>query len=238
MKKVLLIDSGTGGVNILKECVKVCPHCDFLLFCDTKNLPYGDKTKEELLSITKKNLVNIQKFFAFHIVIFACNTLTSTCIDECRKSFENIEFIGTEPAVRPAQNFFSDEDILVLATKSTIENNKLLSGGDFQTFPMPNLASLIDENLDNLNVLESYLSKEFKNIKAKAVVLGCTHYSAVKNILLKFFPQNTPVFDSANGVARRLKQLVGDENEGFKMQIMTSGDDLMREKLLWYYFNS
>lgn len=237
MKKVLLIDSGTGGVNILKECVKVCPHCDFLLFCDTKNLPYGDKTKEELLSITQKNLVNIQKFFAFDIVIFACNTLTSTCIDECRKSFGNIEFIGTEPAVRPAQNFFSDEDILVLATKPTLENNKLLKGKNFKIMAMSELAKLIDENLDNLQVLEGYLRDKLKNLHAKAVVLGCTHYSAVKDTLLNIFPQNTPIFDSANGVARRLKEIVGDEYEGFKMQIMTSDDSEMLSKLVWKYFN-
>ena len=45
MKNVLLIDSGTGGVNVLKECFKVVPKCNYLLFCDTKNLPYGTKSK-------------------------------------------------------------------------------------------------------------------------------------------------------------------------------------------------
>ena len=69
MKKVLLIDSGSGGVNILKECVKVCPYADYLLFCDTKNLPYGSKSKEELIEITFKNLDEIHKFFPYEIVI-------------------------------------------------------------------------------------------------------------------------------------------------------------------------
>ena len=71
MEKVLLIDSGSGGINILKECVKVAPYCDYLLYCDNKNLPYGNKTKEQLLQITFKNLENIYKFFKFKIVIFA-----------------------------------------------------------------------------------------------------------------------------------------------------------------------
>lgn len=236
MKKVLLIDSGTGGLNILKECVKVCPCCDFLLYCDNKNLPYGNKTKEELVDITIKNLEKIRKIFAFEIVILACNTLTSTCIDECRRIFSDIKFIGTEPAVKPATKMFDKKDILVLATKATIENNKLLSGEDFQTFPMPNLASLIDENLDDLSVLEPILKSELKNISAKAIVLGCTHYSSVKDILLKIFP-NVSIFDSANGVARRLKQLIGEYEEGFKMQILTSGEGEMLAKLVWKYFN-
>lgn len=237
MKKVLLIDSGTGGLNILKECVKVCPCCDFLLYCDNKNLPYGNKTKEELVDITIKNLEKIRKFFAFEIVILACNTLTSTCIDECRRIFSDIKFIGTEPAVKPATKMFDKKDILILATKATIENNKLLSREDFQTFPMPNLASLIDENLDDLSVLKPYLQNELKNIDAKAVVLGCTHYSAVKDFLREIFSKDCVIFDSAAGVAARLKSLVGECEEGFKMQILTSKDGDLLSKLVWKYFN-
>ena len=90
MKNVLLIDSGSGGINILKECVKVAPRCNFLLFCDAYNIPYGNKTKQELVSITEKNLNKINHFFKFDIVILACNTLTATVLDEMRKKFPNL----------------------------------------------------------------------------------------------------------------------------------------------------
>ena len=237
MKNVLLIDSGSGGVNVLKECVEVCPHCNYLLFCDDKNLPYGGKTKEELIDITFKNLENINKFFKFDIVVLACNTLTSTCIEECRKKFACVKFVGTEPAVLPALREFEEKDIVVLATHATISHNRLLKSTNCILKDMPLLATLIDENLDNLSAIKPILKEELKDVKAKAIVLGCTHYFAVREILQEIFP-NAKIFDSANGVARRLKYLVKKTEIAVKVQIMISKDSDKLPALWWHYFNN
>ena len=238
MKNVLLIDSGSGGVNILKECVKICPYCNYLLFCDHKNLPYGAKSKKELVEITKKNLLNIGNFFKFDIVIFACNTLTATVIDEMREKFCDIDFIGTVPAIKPALTEFEERDILLIATKTTLENNKLIakyknSGIKFKA--LNKLAPLIDENLDEIEKIYPYLKKELKG-NFKAIVLGCTHYMAVEN-LLKDIYKDAKIFDSSNGVARRLLSFVQERNFGYQVQIYCE-DDKMRAKLWWYYLNS
>ena len=68
MKNVLLMDSGSGGINILKECVHVCPYCNYLLFCDALNLPYGNKSKEELIDITKKILTESIPFLSLKLL--------------------------------------------------------------------------------------------------------------------------------------------------------------------------
>ena len=237
MKNVLLIDSGSGGVNILKECVKICPYCNYLLFCDHKNLPYGAKSKKELVEITEKNLLKIGNFFKFDIVIFACNTLTATVIDEMREKFCDIDFIGTVPAIKPALTEFKERDILLIATKTTLENNKLIakyknSGIKFKA--LNKLAPLIDENLDEIEKIYPYLKKELKG-NFKAIVLGCTHYMAVEN-LLKDIYKDAKIFDSSNGVARRLLSFVQERNLGYQVQIYCE-DDKMRAKLWWYYLN-
>ena len=237
MKNVLLIDSGSGGVNILKECVKICPYCNYLLFCDHKNLPYGAKSKKELVEITEKNLLKIGNFFKFDIVIFACNTLTATVIDEMREKFCDIDFIGTVPAIKPALTEFKEKDILLIATKTTLENNKLIakyknSGIKFKA--LNKLAPLIDENLDEIEKIYPYLKKELKG-NFKAIVLGCTHYMAVEN-LLKDIYKDAKIFDSSNGVARRLLSFVQERNFGYQVQIYCE-DDKMRAKLWWYYLN-
>ena len=237
MKKVLLIDSGSGGVNVLKECVRVCPYCDFLLYCDDLNLPYGSKTKEELTEITFENLEKIRKFFSFEIVVFACNTLTSVCIDECRKNFCDVVFIGVEPAVKSALKFFEEEEILVLATGATIKHNRLLQNSKFQLMEMKDLASKIDENIGELYKLKKVMEESLNNVMAKAVVLGCTHYSSIKDMLVSILPSKTPIFDSLEGVASRLKRVVGQGCFGFKVQIMTSGKGDALQRLLWKYFN-
>ena len=235
MKNVLLIDSGSGGVNILLECLKVCPYANFLMYCDNANLPYGDKSKKTLIELTLQNLKNIQKFFKFDIVVFACNTLTSACIEECRKMFPNIEFIGTVPAIKVATAKYEENEIVVLATGVTLKHNKLIAKHPrVRTLEMKTLASLIDENLDNLTVCEDYLQKILQDVDAKALVLGCTHYVAVKDILIKMLP-NVEIFDSANGVARRLLTFIDGDNCGCEVRIMTSKSDDSWAKL-WNYF--
>lgn len=237
MEKVLLIDSGSGGVNILKECVKICPHCNYLLYCDQKNMPYGKKSKRDLIRITDENLEKIKSFFNFKFVIFACNTLTATVIDEMREKYPDITFIGTVPAIKPALMEFKAKDILLIATETTIKNNKLIekhrkSGIKFKS--LNKLASLIDENLDELEKVEPYLKREL-NGEYRAVVLGCTHYKAVEKIIKKILP-NVKIFDSANGVARRLDSFVKDKNFGYQVQIFCE-DSSMRAKFWWYYLN-
>ena len=234
MKKVLFIDSGSGGINILKECIKVCPRCDFLFFCDNKNMPYGNKTKEELLSITFENLEMIYRFFKFEIVVFACNSLTSTCIVECREKYPNVEFVGTVPAIKPALEKFDREDILVLATQATAEHNELIKKTGVNVLVVPDLARLIDENLDNIDVVYPEIDKMFEGLKAKAIVLGCTHYVAIKKHLEECFP-NVEIFDGANGVARRLASIVGEGKEDCQVQMMVSGDETFLAKLIYFF---
>lgn len=237
MKNVLLIDSGSGGINILKECVNVAPRCNFLLLCDAYNIPYGNKTKQELISITEENLNVIYKFFKFDIVILACNTLTATVLDEMREKFPNIIFIGTVPAIKPAILENEGKDILLIATETTIRNNKLIrkyenSGITF--LPLNDLAVLIDENLDNLDNIKPYL-KENIDKRFKAIVLGCTHYRAIIPQINELFP-DMKVYDSANGVARRLLSFVQDDPpDNFQVQIFCEKVDMLG-KFWWYYY--
>ena len=235
MKNILLIDSGSGGINILNECVKVCPYGNFLLFCDAKNLPYGNKTKEELIEITESNLKFIKTFFDYDIVILACNTLTATVLDEMRKKFPDVVFIGTVPAIKPALLNYKPSEVLVIATKATIENNKLVAkykGSGLNLLELNDLAPLIDENLDNIDVLKEYLNINIPR-KYKAIVLGCTHYKSVEKLLKEMMP-DVEIFDSANGVARRLLTFAKENVEGYQIQIFCQKEDCLG-KFWWYY---
>ena len=236
MRKVLLIDSGSGGANVLFECVKEAPYFDYLLFCDNANLPYGNKTAKQLFDITKNNLKKIYKFFKFEIVVFACNTLTAVCVEKCRKAFSNITFVGTEPAIKPALAKYKQSEILLLATEGTIRHSKLLKKyPQIKTKVMVSLASEIDKNLDELENLDGLLEKELAGVKAKALVLGCTHYVAVKEEIQKILPQ-VEIFSGENGVAWRLKTFSNENRANYQVQIITSKMSDFRAKLL-YYFN-
>ena len=236
MKKVLLIDSGSGGVNVLVECVRVAPFFDYLLFCDNANLPYGDKTGKQLFEITRNNLKKIYKYFKFEIVVFACNTLTAICVEQCRKEFSDIVFIGTEPAIKPALAKYKEDEILLLATEGTIKNCKLLKKHpNIRKKAMPTLASQIDHNLDELETLKVFVRNELSERKEKAIVLGCTHYVALKNQIQEVLP-HCEIFSGENGVARRLRAFSDESYINYQIQLVTSKIDDFRAKLL-YYFN-
>ena len=235
VKNVLLIDSGSGGVNVLVECVKLVPSCNFLLLCDNVHSPYGNKSREKLIEITKANLQMIEKFFKFEIVIFACNTLTATVIDFFRKEYPDVVFIGTEPAIAPALREFEEKDVLVMATPTTLASSKLISGlSRVQLCPFENLAREIDLHLDSLSPVVEAVTDKLKDFSAKAVVLGCTHYVAIAQEISKALG-GAKIFSGESGVARRLKSLVGGTETNFQVQIMTTKDDDLLAKILSYF---
>jgi len=216
MKKILFIDSGSGGVNLLAHCVKLNTAGNFLYYADMDSCPYGDKTKKQIIDRVCEILYTVNKFFHYEIVVFACNTLTTSAIEFVRKKYSNITFIGTEPAMKPAFKEFEKEDVLVMATKRTLLNL------DCQGLTVKDLPILIDKYLLNLEVLREYLKKELKSYKEKkAVVLGCTHYLAVKDLIQEVLP-NSKIFDSNDGVAKRLKSFVGEGDN--IVQFMSSGN--------------
>ena len=232
MKKILFVDSGSGELNILAHAIKNGVGGNFLYYADMKNLPYGEKSKEELQDIAKNILRNVYEFFEYEIVVFACNTLTTSAIDEMRKTFPQVEFVGVEPAIKPAQRKYKNDEILLMATERTLSNL------NFSGLCVPNLPKLIDENLLSLENLEDYLCKHLKRFEnKKSVVLGCTHYLAVSDIIKKILP-NAEVIDSRDGVTRRLKSFAREDD--YLVQIMSSGkeDASVFSKYLFDLLNS
>lgn len=230
MKKVLLIDSGSGGLNVLHKCLKNVGGCDFLLFCDNKNLPYGNKSKEELIEMTANNLKVIKSFYDFEVVVFACCTLTACCLKECQKIFPFVEFVGAVPPVEKAVGKYGQENVVVLATENTIKYSEVLKKfASVDKVEMPQLAKLIDDNLNCLGKLQNIklFAKENKN--NCAIVLGCTHYNAVKKFVVDQL-NVVEVFDVCDEVVFALKRAVGETANG-QLQIMTSKNDGFLAKL-------
>ena len=234
MKRVLIIDSGSGGINVLISCLKLCPSNNYLLYLDDKNLPYGKKNEEELRKIACDIVLKINKIFHPDIVIVACNTLTSVAINFLRKEFPDIIFIGSEPAIKPALEEFTQKEILVLATDVTIRNSRILKGREDCCFCPENLPEVIDKNLFDRGKIKKYLVEKLGDRKPKGIVLGCTHFEGIRNELEEMFPDAT-LFGSAQGIAKRLKMFC-DGEEIYRVQIMSSGDE-KNLKRFYQYFN-
>ena len=82
--KIGMFDSGLGGLTVLKEFIKKYPNNTYIYYGDTKNLPYGTKSKQELIKLVTKIISFFEKK-QIDIIIVACGTISSTCLDEIKK---------------------------------------------------------------------------------------------------------------------------------------------------------
>ena len=215
-KKIGIFDSGIGGITTYKEILKLLPNEEYIYYADVKNNPYGEKTQEELHDINSK-IVDYLISRDVKLIVIACNTATTNSIEYLRSKYKDINFVGTEPAIKVACDKFY-KNILVLATLCTIssEKTKLLVSRNkkkdqsIYLQACNGLANAIENHNDKLidELLNKYLSK-YKDIDA--IVLGCTHYLYIKDKLTNYFP-NAKIIDGNYGVAKRVKYILETNN--------------------------
>ncbi len=212
--KIGVFDSGKGGTTVLEAIKRILPEEEYYYIADSKNCPYGNKTKSELLQITSE-IVDELKGWGAEIVVIACNTATTNCIEDLRKKYPELRFVGVEPAIKLATNTGARK-ILVMATPGTIESERTVvllnrnkkSGQEIELLPCPGLAEAIENSDDIQKTLENVLKKVLAQAnKYDCVVLGCTHYPLIKDKIQRFFP-NALMLDGGDGTAMQVKRLV------------------------------
>lgn len=229
--KIGVFDSGIGGLTTLEEIRKLLPNEDYIYFKDSKHNPYGEKSEEELYSIVK-NVVDRLIENDVKLIVIACNTATTRCVDRLRREY-SIPFVATVPAVKVAidSNY---KNILVMATPGTISSEKLHAiinenkdhNQNIMLVPCEGLANAIefsDENKIDEILNNIYLAYKDSNIDS--IVLGCTHYVIIKDKIKKIF-NNLPLIDGNRGVANRVKYLleengmISNSNDAGNLQII------------------
>ena len=212
MKRIGVFDSGIGGLTVLEELKKLLPNEDYLFYADSKNCPYGEKSDTELYDITS-NIVDYLINKDCKIIVIACNTATTRCIKYLRDKYKDMTFIGTEPAIKVA----CDRDyknILVMATPATIasERTSILVNDNKKDYenvylvPCEGLADAIEtDNFKKQEEIVSSIYEEYKDKEIDAIVLGCTHYPHIKDLISKYFT-NAELLDGGAGVARETKR--------------------------------
>ena len=183
--RVGLFDSGIGGVNVLSELIKKYPHNHYIYFGDTKNLPYGNKSKDELINLSSK-IIDFLVSKKVDIIIIACGTVSSNCYYELKQKYN----IPIYDIITPTLNFLKKSHynkIGVIATTRTIESKifniekKDIIMKDTPTFVPIIENNLIKEKKDEIINELNYFKKE----KIEALVLGCTHYPLLSDVIKK-----------------------------------------------------
>jgi glutamate racemase len=216
-----LFDSGIGGTSIWTAIHELLPNETTIYLADSKNAPYGQKSKEEIISLCVKNtefLLNQN----CKLIVVACNTATTNAIKELREKYK-IPFIGIEPAIKPAVKNSKTQTIGILATKGTLNSelfNKNLE--QFQDTKIIEqigygLVELIENGEINSKKMYLLLEEYLQPMIAQNIdylVLGCSHYPYLIPQIKKIIPKSIHIIDSGEAVARQTKNILY-ENVGF-----------------------
>ena len=185
---IAVLDSGIGGISLLKSLTDALPEKRFLYFGDNFNAPYGNKPLSQLRQITMRNIDFLMQY-NLEALVLGCNTLSVNLIDEIF-SYSAIPVFGVFPPVESA--CMSGEKVLLLSTCLTAKKYSNQNGVDVLGFV--NLAEDIEKNafcLDEINV-EKNIKNAYGNFVDKkgyydTLILGCTHYFFIKNKILDHF---------------------------------------------------
>lgn len=209
-------DSGVGGTSIWKEVNLLLPHENTIYLADSKNAPYGEKTKETILSYSIKNTEFLLNK-GCKLIVVACNTATTNTISKLRALY-NIPFIGIEPAIKPAALQSKNNAIGILATKGTLSSElfaktteKFASEITIVEQVGEGLVELIESgqlNSDKTTELLELYIKPMLALQTDYIVLGCTHYPYLIPQIKKIVGDHVVIIDSGEAVAKQTKAIL------------------------------
>ena len=215
-----IFDSGVGGTSIWKEIKTLLPNENTIYLSDSKNAPYGNKSKREIIDLSIKNTEYLLEKNC-KIIVVACNTATTNAIKFLRKNYQ-IPFIGIEPAIKPASLKTKTNTIGILATKGTL-NSELFEKTSKSINQQVAIVETIGKGLvelieeGNLNskdmdeLLQKYLNPMLKK-NVDCIVLGCTHYPYLIPQIRRIVGENIQIIDSGEAVAKQTKNILEINN--------------------------
>lgn len=209
-------DSGIGGTSIWKEVINLLPNEDTIYLSDSKNAPYGQKSKDDIIGFSIKNTEFLLNLNA-KIIVVACNTATTNAIGILRDKYD-VPFIGIEPAIKPAGLVTKTKKVGILATQGTL-NSELFETTSGKLDPEIEiieqvgfgLVELIEDGNMNSKEMDELLRQYLHPMQEQnidALVLGCTHYPYLIPQIKDIVGNDIKIIDSGEAVARQTKNIL------------------------------
>lgn len=209
-----MFDSGVGGLTVYKEIKKAMPNEKIIYLGDTKNFPYGSKSKQSIIDLSKKNIDFLLEQNVKAIVI-ACGTATSQALEEVQSIYK-VPIMGIiQPTIEYIKGEESIKNVGVIATRGTIrsgswEANLKSQIKDINVYNMecPLLAPMAEEGWVDNEIAKLTIHEYIKDFpKLDALILGCTHYPLFKKIIEEQMP-NTEIINTGEKLANYMKNKI------------------------------
>lgn len=215
-----IFDSGVGGTSIWKEIHELLPNEHTIYLADSRNAPYGEKPREEIVRLSFKNTERLLNLGA-KIIVVACNTATTNAVQQLRSTF-TVPFIGIEPAIKPAATKSLTKVIGILATKGTLSSDLFAKTSDLYSKNTRvievignGLVTAIESGKKDSEEMDLMLLDLLQPMISEGIdylVLGCSHYPYLIPNLKKILPASVTIIDSGQAVARQTKVVLNSHN--------------------------
>jgi glutamate racemase len=213
MTKIGVFDSGIGGLSVAGALQKGLPGAKVIFLDDHDNLPYGNKTKSELLQLVLPRLIDLRER-GCELIVIACNTVTTNCIAELRALMQPLRLVGIEPMVKPASLSTRSKIIAVCATDATKSSQRYQQlkqeyGQDITVLePDCSEWATMIERSDMYNMHLEEVIDAVCDAGADVIVLGCTHYHWISERIQEITKNRALVIHPEDAIVSRVKELL------------------------------
>ncbi len=216
-------DSGLGGLCVLEAFKKLCPNESTVYLADSANCPYGVRTAEDVLALSRAQVRLLQDVYGCKMVVVACNTATAAAIDALRAEQPDFPFIGIEPALKPAALQSKSGVVGVLATAGTFHGRlynetkaKFAQGVEVLATVADEFIALVERHGFRKGAIDSPEARAIVKAKIQpllaagcdVLVLGCTHFPHLKPLIEEVAAGRAVVLDPSEAVARHAQQVL------------------------------
>lgn len=245
--KISVFDSGLGGITVLKRLLQSFPNNEYIYYADLKNLPYGDKSENELKEIGKNIIHSLDKYDT-NLYVVACGTLSSNAMDEMTEivSEKKKKIIGIIDAISNRLKKTDSKNALLIATPATIRKGvfkqKLEANNPQTTIYTEGCTEFVEiiENggkteIEIQNIVNKYIEK-YKG-KIDTIICGCTHYI----LLEKYFKntlENVNIIEAGASIEEEIINYIKDTKPSLKI-LMSKDNSVFRNnvKNILYFEN-
>jgi glutamate racemase len=215
-----VFDSGIGGVSVLRAIRELLPKENLIYFGDNANLPYGEKTLDEIRGFSE-HVTDFLLEKKCKVIVIACNTASAAALKNLREIHPQIIFVGMEPAIKPAAEQTKSGVVGVIATTATFQGELFASVVErfaqnvkVLNQPCPGLVQQIEAGELDSPKTEMMLRSWLEPMIEKGIdtlVLACTHYPFVMPLIKKILGEKVRVIDPAPAVAKQVKRVLEEK---------------------------
>lgn len=216
-----VFDSGIGGLSVLAALRQALPDEHFVYIGDGGHAPYGERDTPHVLHRAQRLADYLCSSHHAKALVLACNTATAAAVASLRARYPAMPIVGIEPALKPAAAQSASGVVGVMATRSTLASDKFLALLKAQSPTVrfvlqacDGLAAAIEQadraSIESLSA--RYVNALGQNADGGAhidtVVLGCTHYALITEVLSRLWGPQVALIDAGPAVARRTRQVL------------------------------